>query len=88
MEFKKIKVEVEFGSLGVFDAFEYKGELYLKIPKLTCTVATFVSPYSMRHTERRYNAVKIHKNELLADYAEFASTQKIRPMKAELQIYE
>lgn len=88
MEIERIKVEVEFGSLRVFDAFEYNGELYLKIPKMTYTVATLVSPYSMRHTERRYNAVKIHKNELLADYAEFTSAQKVRPMKAELKIYE
>ena len=88
MKIERIEVEAEFGGLEVFDAFEYKGELYLKIPKLTCTIIEFVNPYSTRTVEHRYNAVKIHKNELLADYAEFASSQKIIPLKAELKIYE
>lgn len=87
MEIKRKKVEVEFENIKVFNYFEYKGELYLRLPELTCTVKEYVSPSRIRDARGDFNVIRINTFGL-PEYEKFEDERMVKPLKAELNIYD
>ena len=87
MEIKRVKIEVEFGEISCFEPFIHEDIVYLKLPLFICTVSEFVSPVRSREVSADFTAVRL--NEIIAHaYKKFANREKVRPLKAELKIYE
>lgn len=87
MKVERIKVEVEFCEIECFEPFEYKGQIYLRLPALTCTVQQYYGHAQFRSVKGDFNAVEMTNSEL-GDYEYFERDKLVRPLKAELKIYE
>lgn len=87
MEIKRIKVEVEFCEIDVFDAFEYKRRMYLKLPHLNCRVNAYIGNGLTKEVNGTFNAVGLC-GPVIEDYEYFCSDTLVKPLKTELKIYE
>ena len=87
MNIERIKVEIEFAELEEFEPFEYKGDVYLRLPALTCTVQQYYGHAQFRSVKGDFNAVGMS-GRAKNDYEYFKADTMVRPLKAELKIYE
>lgn len=87
MEIKHIKVEVKFCEIECFEPFEYKKHIYLRLPALTCTVQQYYGHAQFRSAKGDFNAVELTNSDL-GDYEYFKADTLVRPLKAELKIYD
>lgn len=87
MNIEKIKVEAEFRTICDFEPFQYLGLLYLKLPAITCQRPSVSMSGRTEWFTGDFNAVRID-NPRLADYAYFKDTALVKPLKADLRIYE
>ena len=88
MTVEKIKVEVEFKTIEEFEPFEYRGKIYLKLPAFTCKrpVVSMAGPKDWITVD--LNAISSVDKPMLSEYEYFKGTALVRPLKAELKIYE
>lgn len=84
MLIERVKVEIEFKEVKEFEYFEYNGELYLKLPALTCTVPKYYGHARFTNVKGDFNSIGMTKE----DYKYFEEDIKVRPLKSELKIYE
>ena len=87
MEIKRIKVEVEFRKINIFDYFEYEGEMYIRLPALTCKIPEYYGHARFRDVKGDFNSVKIT-NHSLGEYRYFKGDVLVKSLKTELKIYE
>lgn len=88
MTIERIKTEVEFSRVNNFDFFEYDGDIYMKMPRLRCTVKEYLSPHRTKEAYHGFNAIRIETPAIYANYEEFEDSAKVKPLKAELRIHE
>lgn len=87
MNIERIKVEIEFEEVKEFEPFEHNGCIYLKLPELTCTVPQYYGHAKFRSVKGDFNAVGMS-GCAEQDYEYFKADTMVRPLKAELKIYE
>jgi hypothetical protein len=87
MNIKKIKAEVKFINIEIFEPFEYQGKIYLRLPVRICTVDRYIGNGLTEEAKGDFNAVLI-KGHANNDYIYLKQDTMVRPLKAELKIYE
>lgn len=87
MEIKKIKAEVEFHDIECFEPFEHNGSIFLKLPALSCRVSEYYRHGLLRDVKGDFNAIGLS-GPAIEDYKYFEADTLVRPLKAELKIYE
>ena len=87
MNIERIKVEVQFCELEEFEPFEYNREIYFKLPELRCRVNAYIGNGLNKEVTGDFNAVGLS-GRVRGDYEYVNVDTTVRPLKAELKIYE
>lgn len=87
MKIERIKTEVKFIDIDIFEAFMYENKIYLRLPKRICTIDRYIGNGLTEEASGDFNAVLIkgHDNN---DYIYLKQDTMVRKLKAELRIYE
>lgn len=90
MEIKRIKTEVKFSNIEIFEPFEYQDKMYLRLPKRICRIDVHIGNGLTKEAKGDFNAVLIRDNynNDYNDYVDLKQDTMVRKFNAKLNIYE